>query len=169
MTYDLNPHLHELAPGLWAALGYSGRGIAMATMMGRDLAARIAGPSDAALAFPLTALRSSRIRSIAKPLVGCLLNYYRALDAWDDTRRSRRSGTPGIVGGPPGSLNRSTLSSPRRADLHRSCVRFDRMKCPRCAHENVTRHISSIPWTVPDTHDELLESMADNRAIKRRW
>ena len=63
MTYDLNPHLHELAPGLWAALGYSGRGIAMATMMGRDLAARIAGASDAALAFPLSPLRSSRIRA----------------------------------------------------------------------------------------------------------
>ncbi|HXJ84947.1 MAG TPA: FAD-binding oxidoreductase [Candidatus Methylomirabilis sp.] len=89
MTYDLNPHLHELEPGLWAALGYSGRGIALATMMGRDLAARIAGASDAALAFTPVPLRSSPIRQIAKPLVGCLLNYYRALDAWDDRRHAR--------------------------------------------------------------------------------
>jgi glycine/D-amino acid oxidase-like deaminating enzyme len=86
MTYDLNPHLHELAPGLWAALGYSGRGIALATMMGRDLAARIAGASDTSLAFSPVPLRSSRIRSIAKPLVGCLLNYYRVRDALDDVR-----------------------------------------------------------------------------------
>jgi len=89
MTYDLNPHLHELAPGLWAALGYSGRGIAMATMMGRDLAARIAGASDTPLAFSLWPLRSSRIRWIAKPLVGCLLNYYRVRDAFDDMRHGR--------------------------------------------------------------------------------
>jgi glycine/D-amino acid oxidase-like deaminating enzyme len=89
MTYDLNPHLHELAPGLWAALGYSGRGIAMATMMGRDVAARIAGDAGAALAFSLAPVRSSRIRGIAKPLVGCLLNYYRARDALDDLGHGR--------------------------------------------------------------------------------
>jgi glycine/D-amino acid oxidase-like deaminating enzyme len=88
MTYDLNPHLHELAGGLWAALGYSGRGIAMATMMGRDLAARIAGASDTPLAFSPVPLRSHRVRGIAKPLVGCLLNYYRVRDALDDMRHA---------------------------------------------------------------------------------
>ena len=86
MTYDLNPHLHELAPGLWAALGYSGRGIALATMMGRDLAARIAGAADAPLAFSPVSLRASPIAGMAKPLVGCLLYYYRARDALDDLR-----------------------------------------------------------------------------------
>ena len=90
MTYDLNPHLHELAPGLWAALGYSGRGIALATMMGRDLGARIVGVSDAALCFPVTPLQSSRIRSITGPLVGCLVNYYRSRDAFDDFRHRRQ-------------------------------------------------------------------------------
>jgi len=91
MTYDLHPHVHELAPGLWAALGYSGRGIAMATMMGRDLAARIAGASDTALVFAPTPLQSSRIAWIAKPLVGCLLNYYRGRDALDDLMHRRHS------------------------------------------------------------------------------
>ncbi len=86
MTYDLNPHLHELAPGLWAALGYSGRGIALATMMGRDLAARIAGAADAPLAFSPVPLRASPIAGMAKPLVGCLLYYYRVRDALDDLR-----------------------------------------------------------------------------------
>jgi len=90
MTYDLNPHLHELAPGLWAALGYSGRGIALASMMGRDLAARITGASDTAFAFTPSPPRSSRIREITKPLVGCLLYYYRALDALDDWRHGTR-------------------------------------------------------------------------------
>jgi glycine/D-amino acid oxidase-like deaminating enzyme len=86
MTYDLNPHLHQLAPGLWAALGYSGRGIALATMIGRDIAARVAGAPDASLVFPLVPLQASRLAWIAKPLVGCLLNYYRLRDAIDDLR-----------------------------------------------------------------------------------
>jgi glycine/D-amino acid oxidase-like deaminating enzyme len=90
MTYDLNPHLHELGPGLWAALGYSGRGIALATMMGRDLAARIAGAADASLAFSVVPLRASPIKGIAKPLVGCLLYYYRVRDALDDLAHRRR-------------------------------------------------------------------------------
>ena len=91
MTYDLNPHVHELAPGLWAALGYSGRGIALATMMGRDLAARIAGAADWAPVFPVAPLAESRIRRIARPLVGCLLLYYRARDAADDMAHARRA------------------------------------------------------------------------------
>lgn len=86
MTYDLNPHLHELAPGLWTGLGYSGRGIALASMMGRDLAARITGAADTPFAFTASPIRASRIKGIAKPLVGCLLYYYRALDAFDDLR-----------------------------------------------------------------------------------
>lgn len=32
------PGMHRLAEGVWAALGYSGRGIAMATLLGRELA-----------------------------------------------------------------------------------------------------------------------------------
>lgn len=86
MTYDLNPHLHQLAEGLWAALGYSGRGIALATMMGRDIAARVAGASDMPFAFHLVPLKTRRIAWLTKPLVGCLLNYYRLRDAIDDMR-----------------------------------------------------------------------------------
>lgn len=43
MTQDHYPHLHEPAPGLLAALGYNGRGVAMGTAMGRQLAQRILG------------------------------------------------------------------------------------------------------------------------------
>src|SRR5262249_19074655 len=32
VTYDMYPHLHELASGVWAGLGYSGRGIALASL-----------------------------------------------------------------------------------------------------------------------------------------
>ena len=43
MTKDHYPHLHEPAQGLLAALGYNGRGVAMGTAMGRQLARRIMG------------------------------------------------------------------------------------------------------------------------------
>jgi glycine/D-amino acid oxidase-like deaminating enzyme len=57
MTSDHLPHLHELAPGLLAGLGYNGRGVAMATVMGRLLARRIQGVSPAELGFPVTPVR----------------------------------------------------------------------------------------------------------------
>lgn len=43
MTRDHYPHWHEPAPGVTAALGYNGRGVAMATLLGREIARRIGG------------------------------------------------------------------------------------------------------------------------------
>jgi glycine/D-amino acid oxidase-like deaminating enzyme len=91
MTYDQYPHLHQLAPGLWAGLGYSGRGIALATMMGRDLARRIAGTETDELVFPVTPLAPRWTTRIAKPLVGSLMDWYRLRDALDDRRNFRKS------------------------------------------------------------------------------
>src|SRR5579863_457600 len=96
MTYDQYPHLYELAPGLWAGLGYSGRGIALATMMGREIAARIAGADEASLALPVTPLRPRGMTRFARPLVGALLAHYRWSDARAEARRRRelaRSGS----------------------------------------------------------------------------
>jgi len=53
-TPDLLPHLHEPAPGVLAGLGYNGRGIAMATVMGRILAERVGGKKQEDLALPAT-------------------------------------------------------------------------------------------------------------------
>jgi glycine/D-amino acid oxidase-like deaminating enzyme len=91
MTYDRYPHLHALAPGLWAGLGYSGRGIGLATLMGREIATRIAGAVHADLAFPVTPLEPRRITRIARPLVSSLMTYYRLRDAFDRVRRSGRA------------------------------------------------------------------------------
>ncbi len=55
MTRDHYPHVHEPAPGVLICLGYNGRGVAMATAMGRSLADRMANPS-AAFDMPLTPL-----------------------------------------------------------------------------------------------------------------
>jgi glycine/D-amino acid oxidase-like deaminating enzyme len=57
MTEDHLPHLHEPAPGLLAGLGYNGRGVAMAIVMGRALAERALGKDAADLPFPVTPVR----------------------------------------------------------------------------------------------------------------
>lgn len=87
MTTDHFPRLHELAPGLYAGLGYNGRGIAAATMMGRDLATLVRG-SDATV-FPVTPLRPLRWHRIAPMLVRGLVQYYRARDLVDELRLRR--------------------------------------------------------------------------------
>jgi glycine/D-amino acid oxidase-like deaminating enzyme len=53
MTRDHYPHVHEPAAGVLICLGYNGRGVAMATAMGRALAERMAHPS-APFDMPLT-------------------------------------------------------------------------------------------------------------------
>ena len=72
MTTDHFPRLHELAPGLYAGLGYNGRGIAAATMMGRDLATLVRGARDDATVFPLTPLRPLGWHRVAPTLVPAL-------------------------------------------------------------------------------------------------
>jgi len=51
---DLLPHLYEPQPGLFAALGFAGRGLAMGTMLGRVLAQRAQGKSAGKADFPVT-------------------------------------------------------------------------------------------------------------------
>jgi len=52
LTTDHVPHLHELAPNLYAGLGYNGRGVAMSTMMGKLIAERVAGAGAQDIALP---------------------------------------------------------------------------------------------------------------------
>jgi len=84
MTTEHFPRLHELAPGLYAGLGYNGRGIAAATMMGRDLAALVRGSRDTV--FPLTPLRPLGWHRIAPALVHGLVQVYRVRDMVDEYR-----------------------------------------------------------------------------------
>jgi glycine/D-amino acid oxidase-like deaminating enzyme len=56
LTTDHVPHLHELAPNLYAGLGYNGRGVAMSTMMGKLIAERVAGAREEDIALPAAAV-----------------------------------------------------------------------------------------------------------------
>lgn len=50
------PGLHELADGLYAAVGFSGRGVPTATAMGREAAQFLATGDANSIAFPITPL-----------------------------------------------------------------------------------------------------------------
>ena len=54
---DLLPHLYEPQAGLFAALGFAGRGIAMGTALGRALARRVRGEAAESIGFPVTSAR----------------------------------------------------------------------------------------------------------------
>jgi glycine/D-amino acid oxidase-like deaminating enzyme len=80
MTRDHLPHLHELAPGLLAGLGYNGRGVAMATVMGRLLAQRTLGMSQAELGFPITPVRPIPFHAATRLAARAAIQYLRTLD-----------------------------------------------------------------------------------------
>lgn len=54
ITPDHHLHVHELAPGLMACLGYNGRGVALATAMGKVLADRMTGADRDAFPMPFS-------------------------------------------------------------------------------------------------------------------
>jgi glycine/D-amino acid oxidase-like deaminating enzyme len=82
-TADVLPHLHEPAPGVLAGLGYNGRGVAMASVMGRILAERVSGKSAEELAIPTTRLSSFPFHSMHKVGTYSAIKCYEMRDALD--------------------------------------------------------------------------------------
>lgn len=90
LTLDHVPHLHELAPGVHAALGYNGRGVAMATVMGKVLADRVEGTPAAASPFPVTPLRPIPVHGLRRPVLSVAVAWKRLLDSLE--ARGSRAG-----------------------------------------------------------------------------
>jgi sarcosine oxidase len=66
LTLDGLPHIHEPEPGLLIGFGYNGRGVAMATLMGRWLAARaVDGAAPPLPATPIAPIPFHRLRTPA--------------------------------------------------------------------------------------------------------
>jgi len=63
MTLDHYPHLHEPAPGVLACLGYNGRGVALATALGAQLARRTLEPT-ADIEMPVTTLKTIALQPL---------------------------------------------------------------------------------------------------------
>ena len=81
MTRDHLPHLHQLAPGVWAALGYNGRGVGMAPLLGRLLAELVLGAKPADIPFPVTAMRPIPGYPFTRLVARALVRYYRLRDS----------------------------------------------------------------------------------------
>ncbi|WP_395709616.1 NAD(P)/FAD-dependent oxidoreductase [Reyranella sp.] len=81
MTPDRYPRLFELAPNAAAALGYSGRGICTATIMGRELARWAAGEATIdELALPASSFRRLPYYALRRPLVDGAVLYHSLRD-----------------------------------------------------------------------------------------
>lgn len=90
ITADRLPHLHEPAPGLLAGLGYNGRGVAMATTMGRLLAQLAAGTSREEIGFPITPVRPMNLHRFARLGARTMLQVLKVRDRLE--RRRLRAG-----------------------------------------------------------------------------
>lgn len=80
VTPDHYPHLHEPAPGVTAALGYNGRGVAMATALGAEVARRVLGADARDLSMPITDLRPIPFHSLWRTGVAARIAYGRIRD-----------------------------------------------------------------------------------------
>ena len=83
MTVDRLPRAMELGPGVWTALGYNGRGVALATAMGRLLAGRCLEGLQADDPVPAALRRPHPVPSnrLAVPVARAMLLRFRRQDA----------------------------------------------------------------------------------------
>lgn len=89
MNSESSWKMHEMAPGALAALGCNGRGVALATLLGRDLAKRVLGQPVEDTMIPFSPLRGIRAYALHRPLVRTLVSYYRFRDSIDEALRPR--------------------------------------------------------------------------------
>jgi glycine/D-amino acid oxidase-like deaminating enzyme len=80
VTRDSLPRLQEVAPGLLAGFGYNGRGVAMATTLGRLLALWAAGRPAAELGFPVTPPDPVPLHAFSQMGARVAVQYLRSLD-----------------------------------------------------------------------------------------
>ena len=86
VTMDHLPHIHELAPGLVTGLGCNGRGVAMATALGKQLSSWVLERRPENLALPVTPLHTIRLHRFHRPAVRAAV--------WWRTLRDRHEARP---------------------------------------------------------------------------
>ncbi len=89
MNGDNSWHIHELGPGLLAMLGCNGRGVALATIWGRELARYAAGTPARDFVLPPSQPTRIWLHPVARPLVSALIGYYALRDAIEVRRLER--------------------------------------------------------------------------------
>ena len=84
MTRTHLPMLVGLAPGVYAGLDHNGRGVATATMMGKQLALAVVGESPALRVEPLSTFALHPLRQIG-------ISYRLIVGSWLDRRPRRKA------------------------------------------------------------------------------
>jgi glycine/D-amino acid oxidase-like deaminating enzyme len=80
ITTDHYPHIHEPDETALVCLGYNGRGVAMSTALGPELASRVVGGRDAEIAMPITRMREIPFHGLWKSAVQARVTYGRIRD-----------------------------------------------------------------------------------------
>jgi glycine/D-amino acid oxidase-like deaminating enzyme len=80
MTADHYPHVHEPGSGALIYLGCNGRGVALATAMGRQLARRLIGGEAAEIDMPITTPKPIRFHALWPVAVRSVVLYGRIRD-----------------------------------------------------------------------------------------
>ncbi len=79
-TTDHYPHVHEPDESVMVCLGYNGRGVAMSSAMGPELARRAIGGAKAAFNMPVTGIRTIPFHALWKQGVQARVAYGRIRD-----------------------------------------------------------------------------------------
>jgi glycine/D-amino acid oxidase-like deaminating enzyme len=79
ITRDHVPHVHSPAPGVWTCLGYSGRGVALASALGAQLAHKITDPRTV-LDLPVTGINPIAMHGLWPLAVKAAVTYGRISD-----------------------------------------------------------------------------------------
>ncbi len=80
ITPDHYPHVHEPAPGVLVCVAYNGRGVALSTAMGPQLAKRTLGGAAAQIDMPITGLKEIPFHGLWKSAVAARVLYGRIRD-----------------------------------------------------------------------------------------
>ena len=90
LTGNQLPKILRLDDGVWAALGYTGRGLSFATLLGRELAKLADGADRDEAILPVEDMRPLPCHALAPLVAGAVIKYYEALDRWSVWRHRRR-------------------------------------------------------------------------------
>jgi glycine/D-amino acid oxidase-like deaminating enzyme len=80
LTADHMPRVHELAPGLRSCGGYNGRGVAMASAMGRELAEWVRTGNAETMTLPPSPLKPLPFHALRRPVLEVVTAYLRLRD-----------------------------------------------------------------------------------------
>jgi sarcosine oxidase len=86
LTTDQYPRIHNLAKGVSSGIGCNGRGLAVASLIGRDLADLALGGSENATVIPVAPLRPFPLHDAAAVVVAATVSAKRWLDRMDALR-----------------------------------------------------------------------------------